>query len=171
LTITRTAFERVYRAQKDVRVKERMLLVLNVVYYGKIAAHVTREIHKSKGWACLWLKRYKERGLEGLTDRPKGGRHPQISRQVEYRIKTILKESNHGWTTKQVEWMIIQESGVRYHHNYIYRILRRWGFKQKIPRKVHVNTATIEEKNGFKKRPPRYLWVCDTKRKVLPLYL
>jgi hypothetical protein len=57
-------------------------------------------------------------------DRPKGGRHPQVSRQVEYRIKTILKESNHGcWTTKkQVEEMIIQESGVRYHHNYIYRI-------------------------------------------------
>ena len=124
MTITRTAFERVYRAQKDARVKERMLLVLNVVYYGKIAAHVTREIHKSKGWACLWLKRYKEKGLEGLMDRPKGGRHPQVSRQVEYRIKTILKESNHGcWTTKkQVEEMIIQESGVRYHHNYIYRI-------------------------------------------------
>ena len=131
-----------------------MLLVLNVVYYGKIAAHVTREIHKSKGWACLWLKRYKEKGLEGLTDRPKGGRHPQVSRQVEYRIKTILKESNHGWTTKQVEWMIIQESGVRYHHNYIYRILRRWGFKQKIPRKVHVNTATIEEKMVSKKDLP-----------------
>jgi hypothetical protein len=60
LTITRTAFERVYRAQKDVRVKERMLLVLNVVYYGKIAAHA-REIHKSKGWACQWLKRYKKK--------------------------------------------------------------------------------------------------------------
>jgi len=117
-----------------------MLLVLNVVYYGKIAAHVTREIHKSKGWACQWLKRYKEKGLEGLMDsRPKGGRHPQVSRQVEYRIKTILKESNHGWTTKkQVEEMIIQESGVRYHHNYIYRILRKWGFKQKVPRKVHM---------------------------------
>ena len=46
-------------------------------------------------------------------DRPKGGRHPQVSRQAEYRIKTILKESNQGWTTKQVEEMIIQESGVR----------------------------------------------------------
>ena len=145
-----------------------MLLVLNVVYYGKIAAHVTGEIHKSKGWASQWLKRYREKGLEGLTDRPKGGRHPQVSRQAEYRIKTILKESNHGWTTKQVEEMIIQESGVRYHHNYIYRILRRWGFKQKVPRKVHVNTATIVEKNDFKKRPVRYLWIYDIKRKVLP---
>ena len=171
MTITRTAFERVYRAQKDARAKERMLLVLNVVYYGKVAAHVARGIHKSKGWASQWLKRHREEGLEGLTDRPKGGRHPQVSRQAEYRIKAILKESNHqGWTTKQVEEMIIQESGVRYHHNYIYRILRRWGFKQKVPRKVHVNTATIVEKDDFKKRPVRYLWISDTKRRALPLY-
>ena len=84
-------------------------------------------------------------------DRPKGGRHPQVSRQAECRIKTILKESDHGWTTKQVEEMIIQESGVRYHHNHIYRILRRWGFKQKVPGKVHVNTASTEEKSDFKK--------------------
>ena len=121
MTIARTAFERVYRAQKDARAKERMLLVLNVVYYGKVAAHVTREIHKSKGWACQWLKRYKEKGLEGLMDRPKGGRHSQMSEQTEYKIKTMLKESSQGWTTKQVEEVIIQESGVRYHHNYIYR--------------------------------------------------
>ena len=61
MSIARAAFERVYRAQKDARVKERMLLVLNVVYHGKIAAHATREIHKSKGWASQWLKRYKKR--------------------------------------------------------------------------------------------------------------
>ena len=48
-----------------------MLLVLNVVYYGMVAAHVAREIHKSKGWASHWLKRYKEKGLEGLMDRAK----------------------------------------------------------------------------------------------------
>ena len=172
MAIARTAFEGICRAQKDARAKERMLLVLNVACYGKVAAHVARGIHKSKGWACQWLKRYKEKGLEGLTDRPKGGRHPKASRQAEYRIKTILKESNHqGWTTKQVEEMIIQQSGIKYHHNYIYRILRRWGFKQKVPRKVHVNTASAEEKNDFKKRPVRYSWVRDTKRKVLPWYL
>ena len=79
-----------------------------------------------------------------------------------------MKESNHGWTAKQVEEMTMQESGVRCHHNYIYRILRKWGFKQKVPRKVHVNTATMVEKNDFKKRPVRYLWIPDTKRRALP---
>lgn len=139
-----------YRAEKNTRVRERMLLVLNVSYYDKVATHVAREIHRSKGWASQWLKRYREEGMEGLKDRPKDGRHPKISRQIEYRIKTILKESNQqqGWTTKQqVEKMIIKESGIKYHHNYIYCILCcRWGFKQKVPRKVHVNTAASVQK-------------------------
>lgn len=163
----KTSFERVCRTEKDVKVKERMLLVLNVVYYGRIASQVARTLHKSKGWASQWLKRYREEGLDGLKDRQKGGRHSQISKQVEYRIRKTLKESNTGWSTKQVEELIIHESGIRYHHNYIYCIVRKWGFKQKVPRKVHVNTASKEEKEEFKKRPFGYLWVSDTKRKSL----
>jgi transposase len=105
--------------------------------------------------------------MEGLKDRPKGGRHPKISRQTEYRIKTILKESNQqGWTTKQVEKMIIKEGGIKYHHNYIYCILCRWGFIQKVLRKVHVNTASAEEKEDFKKRSARYLWVKIPKERL-----
>jgi putative transposase len=163
LNITRTAFERVYRTEKDARIKERLLLVLNVVYHNKVAAHIVREIHKSKGWASQWLKRYREEGISGLKDRSKCGRHPKVSRQIEYKIKTILKESNQGWSTKQVEGKIIRESGVRYHGNYIYHVLRKWGFKQKVPRKVHINTASAEEKEEFKKRSARYLWISNTK--------
>jgi len=149
-----------YRAEKDTRVRERMLLVLNVSYYYKVAIPVARETHRSKGWASQWLKRYREEGIEGLKDRPKNGRHTKISRQTEYMIKTILKESNQqqqDWITKPIEKMIIKESGIKYHHNYIYCILCRWGFKQKVPRKVHVNTASAEEKEDFKKRSVRYL--------------
>lgn len=148
-------------------IKERMLLVLNVVYHGKVAAHVAMEIHRSKGWTTYWLKRYDEEGIEGLKDREKGGRPTELSVDVEYKIKTILKESNQGWTTKQIEELIIQESGVNYNHNYIYAILHRWGFKQKVPRKVHVNTASKKEKKEFKKRPTRYLWMYKAKKKNL----
>ena len=86
-------------------------------------------------------------------DRPKGGRHPQVSRAGRSRRKTILKESNHGWTTKQVEGIIIQESGARYHHNYIYPHTLQVGLQAEGARKGHVNTASAEEKNDFKKRP------------------
>jgi putative transposase len=76
-----------------------------------------------------------------------------------YQIKKELKESSQGWTTKQAEELIVKKSGLKYHYTHIYRILRKWGFKQKVPRKVHVNTASLEEKDDFKKRQNRYLWI------------
>ena len=145
-----------------------MLLVLNVVYHGMVAAHVARDLHSNRTWACVWLKRYGKEGIEGLQNKPKIGRPPELSDETSYRIKTMLKESNSGWTTKQVEELIVKVSGKKhYHHIHIYRILRRWGFKQKVPRKVHVNTASRGEKDAFKKRPHRYLWVSNYKKKAL----
>jgi hypothetical protein len=36
--------------------------------------------------------------------------------------------------------------------------MHKWGFKQKVPRKVHVKTASKEEKERFKKEQERY-WI------------
>ena len=145
--------------EQDVKVKERMLLVLNVVYQGKISAQVARDLHRSKAWACEWLKRYDKEGIEGLKDRTKSGRPPKLSKETSYQIKQELKQSNQGWTTKQVEELIIKKSGIKYHSIHIYRILRKWGFKQKVPRKVHVNTASKEEKRQFQKKTEQILVV------------
>ena len=76
-----------------------------------------------------------------------------------YQIKKELKENNKGWTTKQAEELIIKKSGIKYHHIHIYHILRKWGFKQKIPRKVHVKTASKEEKDGFQKKTTEQILV------------
>jgi putative transposase len=81
-------------------------------------------------------KIFDKEGIDGLKDRTKCGRHPELPDKTSYKIKTILRESNQGWTTKQIEGLIIQESGIKYHYTHVYRILRKWGFKQKVPRKI-----------------------------------
>jgi putative transposase len=151
LSLTKTSFEKIYRNEEDVNTKERMLLVLNIVYYGMIDAHVATDLHRNRDWACVWLKRYDEEGLEGLKNKPRTGIPSELSKEIIYQIKKELKESNHGWTTKQVEELIVKKSGIKYNYTHIYRILRKLGFKQKVPRKVHVNTASREEKEAFKK--------------------
>ncbi len=94
MTLARESFEKIYRYEQDVKTKERMLLVLNVVYRGKISAQVARDLHRSKSWASDWLKRYDKEGIEGLKTRPKSGRPSEISEEVVYQIKKELKESN-----------------------------------------------------------------------------
>jgi putative transposase len=94
-----------------------------------------------------------------LKDRTKSGRPAGMSEEISFSIKNELSNSKQGWTTKQVEELIIKKNGIKYHSIHIYRILRKWGFKQKVPRKIHVNTASKEEKKDFKKRPLKYLWI------------
>ncbi len=48
MTITRTTFEKMYRAEKNTRIRERMLLVLNVPYYDKVATHVARDSQEQR---------------------------------------------------------------------------------------------------------------------------
>ena len=158
-SLTKSKLVNLYKKENDPKVKERLLLVIKVREDGQIPFRVVKDMHRSNPWASDWLKRYDEEGLEGLKDRTKSGRPSEISEEISYQIKKELKESNKGWTTKQVEELIIKKSGIKYHYTHIYRILRKWGFKQKVPRKVHVNTASVKEKDDFKKRQNKYLWV------------
>jgi transposase len=144
-----------------------MLLVLNVLYEKQIPAQIARDLHRSRTWASDWLKRYTEEGIEGLKDRTKSGRPPDIPEEIVYQIKNELASSKQGWTTKQVEDLIVRISKIKYHYTHIYRLMHKWGFKQKVPRKVHVNTASKEEKESFKKEQERYWILSISSRKDL----
>jgi len=171
MSLAKTQLVNLYKKENDPKVKERLLLIIKVREDGQIPFRVVEEMHRGNPWASDWLKRYDKEGIEGLKDRTKSGRPSELSQETTYQITKELKESNHGWTTKQVEELIIKKSGIKYHYTHVYRILRKWGFKQKVPRKVHVNTASQEEKYDFKKRLPRYLWVSTSskkKKKALP---
>ena len=145
-----------YKRESDPNVKERLLLVLKVEGDGMIPARVAKELRRSRTWASDWLARYDNEGVDGLRDRPKSGRPAQLSPQVVFKIRKKLTESRQGWSTKQVNDIILQEGGIKYHCVHIYRLLHKWGFKQKVPRKVHVNTASKEEKDTFKKELRKY---------------
>src|SRR3954465_3055380 len=173
MSLTKTKLVNLYKKENDPKVKERLLLIIKVREDGQIPFHVVKDMHRSNPWASDWLKRYNKEGIEGLRNRTKSGRPSELSEETSYQIKKELSSSNQGWTTKQVEELIIKKSGIKYHYTHIYRILRKWGFKQKVPRKVHVNTASVEEKEAFKKRQNKYLWINrateqQSKKQALP---
>ena len=156
---------RLYKKETNLKVKERLLLVIKVKYDNVISAYAADELHRSRPWALYWLDRFSQEGVDGLKDRPKSGRHPDIPEETVYEIKNELASSKQGWTTKQVEDLILRKSGgIRYHYTHIYRLMHKWGFKQKVPRKTHVNTASKEEKERFKKEQERY-WIRSSNRK------
>ncbi len=151
MIVSRGRLIEIYKKESNAKVKERLLLVIRVVGDGELPAHAVKGIHRSKPWGSYWLERYSKEGIKGLRNKPKSGRMPHIPLEVSTRIRKTLTESRQGWTTKQVNDLIINESGIHYHYTHVYRLLYKWGFKQKVPRRVRVNTASKEEKEEFKK--------------------
>jgi transposase len=69
------------------------------------------------------------------------------------KIRRELSANPSGWKAKEIMNIIRQKTGVRYHEVHVYRLLHKWGFSPKVPRKKFINTASEKEKEAFKKRP------------------
>ena len=110
------------------------------------------ELHRSRAWAYKWLKRFDKEGLEGLKDKPRSGRPPDVPKDKLSKIRSELSENPSGWKAKEIMNIIHRKTGVMYHEVHIYRLLHKWGFSQ-VSRKRFVNTASNKEKKQFKKRP------------------
>ena len=140
-----------YKQEKDVDVKERILLVRRMVEDEKHIEDVAKELHRCRAWAYKWYKRYNEDGLDGLKDQPRTGRPPDVPKEIMVKIRQELAESNTGWDFRQVMDLIYKKTEVRYHEVHIYRLLHKWGFKPKVLQKRFVNSASTKEKKRFKK--------------------
>ena len=140
-----------YRQESNPDVRERILLVRRIVEDNQHIEDVAKELHRCRAWAYKWYKRYNDNELEGLKNKAKTGRPPDVPKDVMVKIRKELTDSNTGWDFRQVMDFIYNKTGVRYHEVHIYRLLHKWGFKPKVPQKRFVNTASIKDKKKFKK--------------------
>lgn len=141
-----------YKHEPDADVRERILLLRSVRIDGREAASVAeKDLHRTRLWAYKWLKRFDEYGLDGLKDRPRSGRPPEVPEKTMLKIRQELSDNPSGWQVKQVMDIIYKKTGVRYHEVHVYRLMHKWGFSPKVPQKRFVNTASNEEKEAFKK--------------------
>jgi putative transposase len=103
---TKAKLVNLYKKENDPKVKERLLLIIRVREDGQLPFHVVKEMHRSNPWASDWLKRYDKEGINGLKDRTKSGRPPEMSEEVGFSIRKELSNSKQGWTTKQTELIV-----------------------------------------------------------------
>jgi transposase len=140
-----------YNRENDADVKERIQLVRRIEQDKQHIEDIAKELHRCRAWAYKWYKRYNENGLDGLKDKERSGRPPDVPKDVMLQIRQELADSSTGWDFRQVLDLIYKKTGVRYHEVHIYRLLHKWGFKSKVPQKRFVNTVSKEDKKKFKK--------------------
>jgi putative transposase len=96
------ALDKAFRNEGDVRVAERLFLIIRILSNKQYVEPVALELHRSRAGAYKWYKRYNDEGLEGLRDKPRSGRPPFMDEDEIMKIRTELSTSKTGWDTKEV---------------------------------------------------------------------
>jgi len=117
----RSILEEAWRAEKDLKVRERILMVLKL-QDGLSSYNVSRQHNCPHSKVLYWKYRFEEEGFTGLRDKPKSGRPPKVSNREIERIKRIV-EGKEYTTATEVLKLVHEQTGVRYSLMHITRLL------------------------------------------------
>ena len=104
-----------------------------------------------------WTKRFRENGVEGLADRPKGHNPPKLNEDERAQIAEWLKNGRNKegeevhWTLASLRDEVHVRFGKRVGKTPLWLLVRKMGFRQKVPRPTHVK-ADPEAQKSFKKK-------------------
>jgi transposase len=86
----------------------------------------------TEGAVSQWMKRAREKGVEGLRHKPPPGTPPRLSEDERARLPELLAQGAqvHGfradvWTCERVAIVIRREFGLSYHPAHVSRLLKK----------------------------------------------
>jgi len=99
----------------------------------EISKHLTRNKHTVR----LWLKRYKEEGIEGLQDKKQPGRPARKAPVIELHLVELLNESPQAYGYQEAGWQLnllrgwFKKQGLYACDNTLVKSLNKLGFVYK----------------------------------------
>jgi transposase len=105
------------------------------------------------GAVSQWLKRARERGVEGLRRHPAPGRQPRLTPEQLAQVPALLERGAEAygfrgqvWTCKRVTEVISRAFGVTYHPAHVSRLLHalRHSVQQPVQRATQRDAAAIQ---------------------------
>lgn len=128
--------EKRYKAEKNSKVKLRILIVWRAKE-GISTTRLEKELHVHHSTISTWVKRFNEKGFDGLKDQPKSGRPPKISHE---KFQEILEKNPkdegyplEAWSVKVLQ-VHLTKRGVNYNRRYVYEKIKKHGFRLITPK-------------------------------------
>ena len=117
---------------------------------------VSSVIGKDRVTVWRWIKAFKENGVNGLIDKPKGHNPSKLNEEQRTQIAIWLNRGKNSkgepthWTLKKLSMAIEEEYGVKITKTPLWITIQAMGFRQKVPRQTHAS-ADKEKQSAFKK--------------------
>lgn len=149
----RTALTRLRRGQKS-NIGERAHYVL-LSDTGKSVSEIGQHLSRNGHTVRLWLKRYLEEGITGLTTKKPPGRPAKKAPAIELQVQELLDKSPQEYGYQEAGWQInllrdwFSKQGINACDNTIVKSLNKLGYVYKrFSKTLPANTPTPEQKKA-----------------------
>ncbi len=103
-------------------------------------AEIARILGVSEAAVCVWAKKLRKHGKDGLEAKKASGRPSSLTTKDKAKLLEKMKAGataagfeTERWTQARVQEIIVKEFGVHYHQNYISRLLHDLGWSVQQP--------------------------------------
>jgi transposase len=113
-----TTLDTLLKQTKEARVFRRAHAVREVVAGHHINA-VSAAFHLANSALRKWVQRFAQEGLQGLRDRPRSGRPPKVTCELEQHLQRLVEQDplQHGarssqWNCRELATVLSQQTGI-----------------------------------------------------------
>ena len=126
-----TTLDTVRKQTKEARVFRRAQAVREVVAGHHVNA-VSALFHFANSALRKWVQRFASQGPQGLLDRPRSGRPPKVTCELEKHLNRLIDQDplQHGslysqWSCRGLATVLAQQTGVQLGRESVRRVLKK----------------------------------------------
>ncbi len=154
--ITEEEFKKIQAARKANKNKrvEKLLEVLTLRYESKSNREIAERTGYNERYVTTLLAKYRKMGLEEFIRIKQTSHYRKMTEAEEVRILEKCSElavQGKVLTVADIRQVFEEELGEKTVTSYIYRLLKRHGWRKIMPRAKHPKAASEEEQNSSKK--------------------
>lgn len=154
--ITEEEFKRIQAARKANKNKrvEKLLEVLTLRYEGKSNREIAERTGYNERYVTTLLVKYRKMGLEEFIRIKQTSHYRKMTEAEETQLLEKCSElaaEGKVLTVADIRQVFEEELGEKTGHDYIYKLLKRHGWRKVMPRAKHPKAASEEEQNSSKK--------------------
>lgn len=126
--------DELYRTTRDVRIRQRVQLILLASEKGMVACEIAAIVRLSEQSVRNWLKRYLAEGIEGLQDQPRPGVAPIVTEAYWEQLLAAIRRRPRSlglafslWICQRLADYLAEVMGIRVSDETVRRHLRHEG--------------------------------------------
>ena len=160
--ISKVKLEGLYKKEKDSKAKIRLLATI-LRKEGKSLSEISYSIQKPIMTISDWLRRIEDEGLHRVYSIKQTGKPSKLTKEQFNKLEKILDESPEKqgipfkiWTTSLVQYIINKVFDIMYQIRNIRKIVKKLGFRLKVPRPENIKKSKKSVEDFKKKLKAKY---------------